>query len=131
MADGELYRNMYPVLKKSAEEFDKVCSGFEDICKVCDESLRVHIRAKWLNYAYTINSLYEWYVAVFEAKLAYDKNDVQGYVALVEKAAECLEFNLKFRKNAEYGEFENWYRGEILSDVKKLLSLTNRLICRS
>ena len=131
MADGELYKNMYPEFKKAIKEYDEVCRGFENICNSCDDNLKIHIKSKWLNYAYTIKCLYEWFVAVYEAKQYYDANNAQEFVKSIEKACKSLEFNLEFRKNAEYGMFENWYRGEILSDVRKLLNATKRLICRS
>ena len=131
MNDGQLYRNMYPHLKKAIDDYQRVCEGFERICNSCDDKLKIHIKSKWLNYAYIIKSLYEWYVAVYEAKQFYDDGDVQQFVSLIEKACKSLEFHLEFRKNAEYGEFENWYRGEILSDVRKLLNGTRRIICRS
>ena len=131
MADGVLYRAMYPELMRAVGDYEKICSGFEEICAECDESLKTHIRAKWLNYAYTQKCLYEWYVSAYEAKCAYDEGDVKGFVKSLEKACASLEFNLEFRKNAEYGDFENWYRGEILSDVKRLLHATNRLLGRA
>ena len=129
--DGELFKAMYPALKNSVDKLSKVAIGFEKLCSECDESLKVHIRAKWLNYTYIIKSLYEWFTQMYDAKTAYDANNVSEFVACIEKAIKCLEFNMEIRKNAEYGEFENWYRGEILSSVPKLLELTKRLICRS
>ncbi len=131
MADGEIYIQMYPQLKKAVTDYEKVCNGFEKICNSCEDNLRRHIKAKWLNYAYTIKSLYEWFVAVYEAKQCYDLGDASGFVKSLERGCKSLEFHLEYRKNAEYGEFENWYRGEILSDVKRLLHATKRLMGRS
>ena len=131
MTDGEFYNNMYPHLKKAVSDYESVCSGFEKICDSCDDNLRTHIKAKWLNYAYTIKSLYEWYVAAYEAKQFYDEGNASEFIKSMEKACNSLEFNLEYRKNAEYGMFENWYRGEILSDVKRLLNLTKRFIGRT
>ena len=131
MADGELYKAMYPQLKKAVANYDDVCRDFEEMCNYCGDNLKLHIKSKWLNYAYAIKNLYEWFTLVYEAKQCYDENNVSEYVNLIEKACASLEFHLEFRKNAEYGIFENWYRGELLSNVKHLLSVTNRLICRS
>ena len=74
---------MYPVFKKAIEDYESVCSRFESICESCSDNLKTHIKAKWLNYAYTLKSFYEWYVAVFEAKQFYDANNVTEYVKMV------------------------------------------------
>ncbi len=131
MTDCEFYKQLYPKLKEAVCDYAKVCEGFEKICSLCDDNLKRHIKAKWLNYAYTIKSLYEWFVAVYEAKQSYDGGDASGFVNSLEKGCASLEIHLEYRKNAEYGEFENWYRGEILSDVKRLLHATKRLMGRN
>ena len=48
--------------------------------------------------------------------------------AKLELACESLEEYLSMRKVAEYGEFENWYRGELKMNVKQKLENTKRLL---
>lgn len=126
----ELYKNMYSPLKKAVSDLDVVCKSFEKICTSCNDNLKTHIKSKWLNYAYAVKSFYEWFVMIYEAKHFYDVNNASEFVNSIEKACASLEFYLDFRKNAEYGIFKNWYRGEILFDVKNVLRATKRIICQ-
>lgn len=43
-------------------------------------------------------------------------------------ACECLETYLEYRKCAEYGNFRNWYRGDLKMEIKKRLIATRRLL---
>ena len=44
---------------------------------------------------------------------------------------ESLEDYLDFRRCAEYGDFENWYRGDLKTDVKQKLYNTKKLLGHS
>ena len=54
-----------------------------------------------------------------------------GMKRLLNEACDALTEYLEYRKCAEYGEFENWYRGEIKLDVKQKLYDTQRLLGQS
>ena len=131
MPDGELYMEMYPALKKAIADYKNIIRGFEELCCNSDCRITLHIKAKWLNYSYAISCIYSWFVKLYEAKLFYDAGDAVGFMESLEAACSSLELYLKYRENAEYGIFENWYRGDILSDVKQLHYNTNRLMGRT
>ena len=126
--EWELFEQMYKALKKAVVDYKQICAGFESLCCELDDHLELNIRAKWLNYAYTIGCTYNWFVKLYEAKLCYDKSDVNGFVDGINTACKSLYNYLEYRKKAEYGIFKNWYRGDLLNDVRHIMYNTSRLI---
>lgn len=65
--------------------------------------------------------IYSWFVNVYEAKKKCDLYESEGMKKLLIAAYENLKEYLDYRKCAEYGEFENWYRGELKLNIKQFL----------
>ena len=63
-----------------------------------------------------------------EAKLYCDKNDSQSMIQSLQEASRSLEEYLVIRKKAEYGNFKNWYRGDLKMNVKQRLFATKQLM---
>ena len=122
----------YGILQNSAKSYAKAFEKFESISDTLTERQKKHFTAKWLCHAYTMSRLTEWYLLLFQAKKAYDRREQSDNVTeLLERACQCLEELLEYRKRAEYGIFENWYRGEIKINIKNCLACTLRLLGRT
>ena len=83
---------------------------------------------KWLLSAKTLNCIYKWYVSLYEAKKYYDEYKSEEMKTAVFSACDYLRELLKFRKCAEYGEFEKWYRGDVKFNIKYRIMDAYRLI---
>lgn len=129
-ADEPLIKAYYEGIKAALPASDKVCRKFKKIvAEIKDENLKRHAKIKWLLSAETLNLIYRWYIAVYEAKLAYrSKNDIK-VLENAHIAYDSLVKILKKRKCAEYGEFVNWYRGDTKMNIGELLGYTERLLC--
>ena len=125
---SELYGKMYAELKKTVPVYEKLSDGLETWSKGLYEPLQRHVRCKWWLYSKTLLAFYRWFVGVYEAKQAYDSGDGTQTIAKLNGACECLEEYLSARKCAEYGEFENWYRGDLKNNVKQRLLDGRRLL---
>jgi len=76
----------------------------------------------------TLLHIYKWYVNLYEAKKYYDMCESEKMRDSLNAACESLEEYLSYRKCAEYGIFENWYRGEIKMNIKQNLFNTKMLL---
>ena len=58
----------------------------------------------------------------------YDKGDDFGAKRELEKACGSLVYYLDYRKIAEIGDFENWFKGDKKMDVRQKLAATENLL---
>ena len=121
---GEYYGAIKSVLSRS----DEICERFEKIVCELKEPLKTHVLVKWLLSAKTLNCIYKWYVSLYEAKKYYDEYKSEEMKTAVFSACDYLSELLKFRKCAEYGEFEKWYRGDVKFNIKYRIMDAYRLI---
>ena len=124
----ELLSNMHTELKRVIPIYEKLANDVEAWSKQLNDRLRRHVECKWWLYTKTLLHIYCWYVCLYEAKLCHKKGEKGEMQAKLELACESLEEYLSLRKVAEYGEFENWYRGELKMNVKQKLENTKRLL---
>ncbi len=113
-----------PVIKNS----DKICAKFEEITEKLDEPFKTHFKIKWLLSAKTLNYIYKWYVALHDAKIYRDERNGENMKKSIREACGYLFDYLDYRKCAEYGEFKNWYRGDLKMNVKQRLYDTLKII---
>lgn len=120
----EYYGAIKPVIGNS----DLICERFARIAERLSEPLKTHVEIKWLLSAKTLNYIYKWYVALHEAKTYRDERDGANMKKRLHEACGYLLEYLDYRKRAEYGDFEHWYRGDLKMDVKQRLYDTMRLL---
>jgi len=125
---SELYGKMYGELKKTIPIYEDLSIRLEEWSKTLSSSLRQHVQCKWGLYTKTLLHFYRFFVDAYEAKQAYDEGDRKEAKAKLSSACEDLESYLSFRKRAEYGEFENWFKGESKVAVEKRLSAAKALL---
>ncbi|MBR7133343.1 MAG: glycosyl hydrolase 115 family protein [Clostridia bacterium] len=118
----------YEVLKLTIPQYQDLCRNFEALAEKLPEPLKKNIQVKWLLFAKTLLYIYEWYVALFEAKKYCDLYQSEEMKKTLNNACESLEKYLNYRKCAEYGIFENWYRGDLKMNIKQILYDTRRLL---
>ncbi|MBR5307652.1 MAG: glycosyl hydrolase 115 family protein [Clostridia bacterium] len=94
---------------------------------LCDGE-KLHIKCKWLLYTDLMLSLYKWFVRMCDAKKAYDSEKGDEALEAITEAISVLASHLSYRKIAEYGEFEGWYRGERKCDISRLFRESCELI---
>ncbi|MBQ9714615.1 MAG: glycosyl hydrolase 115 family protein [Clostridia bacterium] len=123
-----IYRKMYEGLKDVLPIYERLACDLERWSEALSERLKGHVRCKWWLYTKTLLHMYRWYVCLYEAKECYDVGENKKSQALLNAACESLEEYLSLRKCAEYGEFENWYRGELKMNVKQRLYRTKQLL---
>ena len=92
------------------------------------ECLQRQVHCKWGLYTKTLMYMYRWYVRLYEAKCCYDRGEEEKSQTLLREACESLEEYLALRKVAEYGDFVNWYKGEIKLNVQQKLFNTKQLL---
>ena len=107
---------------------DEICVRFEKITENLSEPLKTHFKIKWLLSAKTLNYIYKWYVALHDAKIHRDGADGENMKKSILEASGYLFDYLKYRKCAEYGEFKNWYRGDLKMNIKQRLYDTLKII---
>ena len=107
---------------------DEICVRFEKITENLSEPLKTHFKIKWLLSAKTLNYIYKWYVALHDAKIHRDEADGENMKKSILEASGYLFDYLKYRKCAEYGEFKNWYRGDLKMNIKQRLYDTLKII---
>lgn len=126
--DGDVHDEMYEAVKGAVPKYERLFNELDGLVKKLPEKAALHVRVKWQNYCNIMLCLYLWYEALYLAKKAYDKDDKQEYTAKVKTAIESLERLVEFRKCAEYGVFQNWYRGDDKMTIKKALEKTKGLL---
>ena len=131
----ELYEKMREALKQAMPIYARLADELDAWSGRLSDSLQRHVRCKWWLYAKTLLHFYRWFVDVYEGKLAYDKGEFAVMQEKINDAGESLEEYLVLRKCAEYGEFENWYCGDLkmnviqrLLDTRKLLGQTPKFL---
>ena len=123
-----LYGQMYVELKKVLPTYEKLATDLEKWSATLDGGLQAHVRCKWWLYTKTLEHIYRWFIYLYEGKLCHDGGDESGAKALVNAACDSLEEYLSLRKCAEYGEFANWYHGEVKLNIIRRLSQTKAVL---
>lgn len=123
-----LYKEFYDTLKISLPKWVDLCERFKGLANQLSGSLKQHIEVKWLCYATILRCYYQWYVALYEAKQCYERAESEQMRERLNIACFAIEECLEYRKCAEYGIFENWYRGDVKLDTKRVLMETRRLL---
>ncbi len=118
----------YKELKEVIPQYVRLCSELEQLSQTLTYPLKKHLEVKWLLFAKTLLYIYKWYVNLYEAKKYCELYESEKMTNSLNAAAQSLEEYLKYRKRAEYGIFENWYRGDLKMNVKQHLYNTKRLL---
>ena len=118
----------YEGIKRVIPDSDRICAEFEEITSALDEPKKTHVKVKWLLAAKTLNYIYKWYTRLYEAKIYRDERDGENMKRALSDACAALEEYLAYRKCAEYGKFENWYRGEVKMNVNRKLLDTKMIL---
>lgn len=118
----------YDAIKLIVPKFVSICDELRILADKLPAHLKKHVEVKWLCYAMTLRYIYEWYVHVYEAKGYRDVQDGERMRESLQKACQSLNHYLEYRKCAEYGIFENWYRGDLKMNIKQKLYDTKRLL---
>ena len=126
--DMELCDEMYAVTKRTLADYQLLYNDWKALAEESSYPLKKHIEVKWLCYTHIMKSLYEWYIHLYDAKKYCDLRQSEEFKDSLNKASESLERLLEYRKCAEYGIFENWYRGDTKMNVKQHLYDTRRLL---
>lgn len=126
--DMELCDEMYAVTKRALNDYNLLYDDWKSLADESVQPLKKHIEVKWLCYTHIVKSLYEWYVNLYDAKKYYDLRQSEECKKSLNTACESLERLLEHRKCAEYGIFENWYRGDTKMNVKQHLYDTRGLL---
>ena len=119
---------MYLQLKTAIGVYEKLADALQRWSENLPDTLKRHVQCKWWLYSKTLLHFYRWFVDVYEGKLAYDEGDLEQTKEKFNEACNSLEEYLSLRKCAEYGEFENWYRGETKVNVAKRLLDTRTIL---
>ncbi len=98
--------------KRVIPKYIELCFGFEKLAESLSYPLKKHVEVKWLLFSKTFFYIYKWYVYLYEAKQYCDLYESEKMKASLNAARRSLEEYLRYRKCAEYGIFENWYRGD-------------------
>ena len=122
---------MYRVLKGAETKYISLLADFEALADSVCEPVKTHIRSKWINYTGMILYVYQWYINLYEARASFAKMEAEQFRNSLEKACESLENLLAHRKCAEYGIFENWYKGDLKMNIKQRLYDTRAIACQT
>ncbi len=125
-----LHVPMYEKLKSTVPMYEELVGDLEKWSAQLSAPLKHHVMCKWWLYSKTLLHIYRWYVSLYKAKGYYDKADKTNMQVSLRKAVESLEEYLSVRKCAEYGIFQDWYRGEIKMNVQKRLMQTKELLAQ-
>ncbi len=123
----EVHNEIYEAIKKAVPKYEQLFSELDGIVKKLPDAQALHVKTKWQNYCSIMLNLYKWYTFVYEAKKCYDERNLTEYGDKVKLAVQSLEALLDFRKCAEYGVFENWYRGDDKMNLITALEKTKKL----
>ena len=124
----QLCRELYDAIKPVIPIYEKICDGFNKLSQSVSQPVKKHTEVKWLLYTKTLLSIYKWYVNLYDAKIYCDSYNSDKMKESLNKACISLSEYLYARKCAEYGFFENWYRGDLKMNVKHKLYDTKRLL---
>lgn len=124
----EFYEKMYKELKAVAPIYERLADDLQDFAAGLSSGLQRHVQCKWWLYTKTLLHFYRWFIFVYEGKIAYDGNDEKQMAEKLNAACESLEEYLSLRKCAEYGAFENWFRGDLKMNVVQRLLDSRRLL---
>ncbi len=119
-------RAYFDAILSALPAYEALCEGFDELSKEAKDPLALHIRAKWLLYTKTLISIYKWYINVYKAREFCLKSEAESMKKALTAACKALEDHLDFRKCAEYGEFKNWYRGDLKMNIAQHLLDTYR-----
>ncbi|MBE7047626.1 MAG: hypothetical protein E7396_09520 [Ruminococcaceae bacterium] len=116
MADG-IYNSL---IENGAKGFLNITNRARDVLRCCDDDLRRHIMVKWINPACIMQALYKSYISIYQAQKFALEGEKYNAVAKADEALAWIYDVIEYRKCAEYGEFENWYRGDKKLNVLRL-----------
>lgn len=119
----EHYTEIYEAAKKASDLLVDIISKMKETEKSLTPNQSLHYRIKWINSANIMYGLYTWYCLVYEAS-----SNTDTCKEKLKQALKCIENILEYRKCAEYGEFENWYRGDTKLNTKNLIKFTQETI---
>jgi hypothetical protein len=119
-------RAYFDAILSALPAYEALFEGFDELSKEAKAPLALHIRAKWLLYTKTLISIYKWYINVYKAREFCLKSEAESMKKALAAACKALEEYLDFRKCAEYGEFKNWYRGDLKMNIAQHLLDTYR-----
>lgn len=125
---GWEYGKVYEALKKEFQLIERLREKIRDTASKMDEGPRHTVEVTWLLYVETLICIYSWFINLYEAREALHAKEAKTMKERILTAAKALERQLEIRKRAEYGDFENWYRGDRKMDLHKHLYHTYRLI---
>ncbi len=126
--DLEFLGKVCEKLKEVLPIYEKLSDDFGALAEQSGERVKRHINCKWRLYSITLSCAYKWFICVFKAKKMYDKGDDFGAKRELEKACGSLVYYLDYRKIAEIGDFENWFKGDKKMDVRQKLAATENLL---
>lgn len=118
-------------LKNRLPQYEQLHTELTDLAETLPANLKKHIEMKWLLFTDTLIYLYRSYLYLYTAKCHYDVWDGENAEKYLILARETVMQYLTYRKCAEYGEFANWYRGDIKMNVKHLLVRLDYLLGRT
>ena len=116
-----LWDEYYSAVSEKALEFASVFRELERLNQGFAEKGKSNALTLWAVYANNILGLYTCLMRLYEAKRARDGGDMSKCIALMQSSAETVRKMIEYRKIAEYGDFESWYRGDTKLDIPRLL----------
>ena len=127
-ADMKKYSDYRDFIAEALPKYAAQCEKWEAMANAAPEPLKNHIKVKWLCHAKTMAALYTWFIHVVEAKEYFEAQQGEEFRQAIDCACEALESLLEYRKCAETGIFENWYRGDTKLNIRLRLLETKSLI---
>ena len=118
---SSLWDEYYTAIGEKISEFASVLQRFELLAQGLGEKDQSNALTLWAVYANNILGLYTSMMRLYEAKRAMDSGDKCECVALMKRSADTVRNIIEYRKKAEDGDFENWYRGDTKLDIPRLL----------
>lgn len=113
--------------KESAERFAKACEAIRALLPKLDGNGRTLLRDNLLVHAETMRGLSLWFYHLSQGLKRYMEVEVAGAADEVAKAASALNGVLVFRKQAEWGAWRDWYRGDWRMNLPELDKETQAL----
>ena len=106
--------------------YENLFDRFDSLAKRSSDRIADHIRLKWMLYVKTLTYIYKWYTFVYKAREYCLNGQSEEMKSALNAASESLEEYLAYRKCAEVGAFENWYRGDLKMNIVQRLFDTRR-----
>jgi hypothetical protein len=126
-----LHDPMYAKLKETVPEYEKLADDLEIWSAQLPASLKQHVICKWWLYSKTLLHIYRWYVSIYEAREYHNQSDKENMRKSLQNAVASLDEYLSLRKCAEYGIFQDWYRGEVKMNVENRLMQTKDFLAKT